>query len=50
MTYTEFMARERKKVWIERLQIAAFAAIMTAGFFLFVAVLFQLDLLLGRGL
>lgn len=45
MTSTEFLKRERRKIWMTNLQIAAGASILTATFFLFVAVLFALDAL-----
>ena len=47
MTARAFEARERRKVLIERLQVAAFSAILTSAFFFVVVVLFQFEALVG---
>lgn len=45
MTYQAWRARETKRIWIERLSVAAGASLLTAVFFLYVAVMFSLDAL-----
>ena len=43
MPSSAFLARERRKRWLENLQVAAGASLLTSLFFLYTAILFSLD-------